>query len=197
MKKTILAILAFCISASMAACTAEDFTAEITEIPAQTANTIAEVSSQDTVEINMDNWEEYFELRSVTEAYTGESGQVEGWDYLYGVFLKPEYVQRFAVGHVDFEISFDYVPYHCHWDSNGCSLGDKIERDLESDSGTATFGIEDFRNSPELEETSEFYGCIAGVVYGGSTAELEDGTHMVQVPENGEILHAEGILELS
>lgn len=201
MKKMISFLLSAGLCLSLAACGREE-QPPVQSLP-ETETVFSETSVQEppepqaeTVEITMDNWETYFELRSVTEPYIGESGRPEAWDFLYGVFLKPEYAQRFSFGQVDFEISYDLSDYVCTWDEAGVTLGEKIRSDLESSFETKTFGLEDLREDPNLTEQSPFYGQIAGVVYGGTTLRQDDGTDHAQVPENGKILRAEGTLTL-
>ena len=112
MKKTaILLTLALCLSA--AGCAPKDTpqipdtsetsteiqatqTVEVTEtVPETTAEPettaapeTAEIPEKD-VEITMENWEQYFELRVAVDPYRNENGEIEDWSFGYGVFLRP------------------------------------------------------------------------------------------------------------
>ena len=203
MKRLITFMMAISMAASMAACgnTPAATEPEVAPNVVMTENTAAPGagsmdSAEGAVEITMDNWETYFELRSVSDPFIGESGKAEGRDFMYGVFLKPEYAEKFDSGMVNFEISYDLVNYNCTVDGESYTLGDKLENDLESAFETKTFGLQDFREDPEISDKSAFFGQVAGVVYGGSAVQQEDGQFIASVPENGKILNAEGSLTL-
>lgn len=59
------------------------------------------------VEITMDNWEEYFELRQVKNIGVNEFGEVTYSAPGYGVFLKEEYYDLLKEPSVDFEVTYD------------------------------------------------------------------------------------------
>lgn len=201
MKKLVTLMLVLTMVASMAACgnTKNDPTANETkdqimeeEMSETVDSTGSDVDMENSISITMDNWETYFDLKRVEDPFINESGKVESWDFLYAVFLKPEYADQYNFGNVDFELSYDLMSYECTYDEQKITLGNKIETAQEG--LTATFGLEDFRENLEINSSSVFYDTVAGVVYGGSAMEQEGGNVIAGVPENGKILHAEGFL---
>ena len=49
-----------------------------------------------TVDINKDNWQEYFEIRSFEETYYNDFGDLTGHNVGYGIYLKAEYLEKLA-----------------------------------------------------------------------------------------------------
>ena len=201
MKKLVTLMLVLTMVASMAACgnTKNDLTVNETkdqimdeEMSETEHSASSDVDMENSIPITMDNWETYFDLKLVEDPFINESGKVESWDFLYVVFLKPEYVEQYNFGNVDFELSYDLVSYECTYDEQKVTLGKQIETTQEG--LTATFGLEDFRDNLDINNSSVFFNTVAGVVYGGSAMEQEGGNVIAGVPENGKILHAEGSL---
>ena len=201
MKKLVTLMLVLSMVVSMAACgnTKNDLTVNETkdqimdeEMSETEHSASSDVDMENSIPITMDNWETYFDLKLVEDPFINESGKVESWDFLYVVFLKPEYVEQYNFGNVDFELSYDLVSYECTYDEQKVTLGKQIETTQEG--LTATFGLEDFRDNLDINNSSVFFNTVAGVVYGGSAMEQEGGNVIAGVPENGKILHAEGSL---
>ncbi len=63
------------------------------------------------VEITMENWSEYFELRETPNVHINDFGEIVGRDHSYGIFLKDEYYNRLADNYeavnVNFELTYD------------------------------------------------------------------------------------------
>lgn len=72
-----------------------------------------EALAPETVEITMDNWDTYFELRETYEEYLGEFGEFSYRMPTYGIFLKDEYCELLTDdgAAVDFEVCYDEVVY--------------------------------------------------------------------------------------
>lgn len=72
-----------------------------------------EALAPQTVEISIDNWDTYFELRETFNGYRNEFGEYVYRMPTYGMFLKDEYCALLTEGgaNVDFEISYDEVLY--------------------------------------------------------------------------------------
>lgn len=201
MKKLITFMLALSMAASMAACGNSKENTDVNSLQDQSPDTemvttdhtiSSEMDVENSITITMDNWDTYFELKRIEDPFINESGKTENWDFLYAVFLKPEYSKQYNYGSVDFELSYDLVSYECMFDEYKITLGNQTGRIEEGQ--TATFGLEDFRDHAEINKNSPFFNTVAGIVYGGSTMEQDNGTLSASVPENGKILHAEGFL---
>ncbi len=67
------------------------------------------------VEITLENWETYFELREAKGTYTNDFGEVEYVNIGYGIFLRDEYAQKLKDQwdsvHVTFRMQYD-EEYH-------------------------------------------------------------------------------------
>jgi len=120
-----------------------------------------EASQPVPVEITMENWEEYFELRETEQVYISETCSVINRVFGYGVFLKEEYTDRFAEGS---QVAFD-LEYNLAWT--------RVMGDLTADNylmmGTQTdgerkmltAGLTDYRIAGNMSEVSDFYGQVA------------------------------------
>lgn len=113
------------------------------------------------VEITMENWEEYFELRSTEQVYLNDSCSVINRVFGYGVFLKEEYADRLAEGSdVSFELEYDVVWRRVMGDLTGDSY--LIQSPMaEINRQTQTAGLTDFRGKTDISEESDFYNSIA------------------------------------
>ena len=190
MKKTICAMLSLVLCLSLAACggkTAPTEAPAVTEAPAQVTTEAAAVPV--TVEITMDNWEQYFELISAADA----SSQGEYWALGYGLVLREEY--GYVSGNVDFELTYDLEqrPFEGNAEDMTWTLGEALEPDHELMPGAKTFGLQDYRENKDMKM---FTGTVAAVCLPGVVMTREDGTQVAEVPVNGKILHAEGTLVL-
>ena len=196
MKKLMIAMTVLALSLSLCACGPRKEDETVATFSPDTETVSIETSVPEQVEITMDNWQQYFTLEEAAEPVTDPEGRLESWDFSYGVFLKPEYEEKYRSGTVDFEIQIDLESRKTLMEeSTGAyELGDLIPNDLESSFQQKTFSLEDFRNRENLSEQSRFFGCIADQAYGGSIWEAPDGTLIAEVPANGRLLHAEGSL---
>ena len=194
MKKKLLTVCALCLL--LAACGREKTTpAETIFMPAIPETETAE-ASEETLEITMENWQQYFDLRPAAEPIFLEDGTLESWDFFYGVFLREEYAGRFVSGQVDFEIRFDTEHRSASIEeaTGTYMLGDLLGESLESDVQQKTFALEDLRQGQSVK--SDFYGSIAARAYCGSIRSTQTGELAADLPLHGEILHAEGSLTL-
>ena len=174
MKKTICAILSLVLCLSLAACGR-----------GETVNGDGTRS----VEITLDNWEQYFELIPAADA----SSQGEYWALGYGVVLREEY--GYVSGNVDFELAYEVEqrPFEGDAETMTWTLGEPLVPDHELLPGAKTFGLQDYR---ENEDMKLFTGKVAAVCLPGAVLTRKDGTQVAEVPVKGEILHAEGTLVL-
>ena len=67
------------------------------------------------VEITLENWAEYFEIREAKYVWFNPFGDLESSSPGYGIFLKDEYYDRLANSYeavqVDFEVTYDEICY--------------------------------------------------------------------------------------
>lgn len=174
MKKQITIIMALMLIFLLTACAAAEPTPSETEIlvtatetvPAESATVPPETETSVPqkivpVEITLDNWQEYFELRQTEQVYVSQTCAVTNRVFGYGVFLKEEFLPLLAPdSDVSFELQYDVV-----WK--------RVMGDLASDSyaviGSLTEAIPktqvarlaDFRENAEVPEDSDFYGQAA------------------------------------
>ena len=204
MKKLISGLMALTLCLALAACGSrqenlketEDMQTSAAAETAEMSETAAEAPK--TVEITMDNWSEYFELREAAEPWFSEDGSIESWDFSYGVFLKDTYLERFQSGQVDFEIGFEKELREIGMEAETGTymIGNPLETGEERPYEQKTCGMEDFRNREDLSVKSEFYGSVAAQAYSGSSGKNEEGILTAELPVNGQILNAEGSLIL-
>ena len=113
------------------------------------------------VEITLENWENYFELRQTEQVYVSESCGVTNRVFGYGIFLKEEFLPLLAP---DSDVSFE-LQYDVAWK--------RVLGDVTSDSymiigsvnevhpKTQTASLTDFRGNEEIPEESDFYKQVA------------------------------------
>lgn len=113
------------------------------------------------VEITLDNWQEYFELRQTEQVYVSESCGVTNRVFGYGVFLKEEFLPLLAPGSdISFELQYEVVWKRVMGDLTGDSymiIGSVNEVHPKTQLAQMT----DFRENAEIPEDSDFYGQVA------------------------------------
>ena len=77
----------------------------------------ARISGMETVEITMDNWQEYFEIKTAETWQKDDFGQIANLEIVTYVALKEAYLDR-----VDLENSDVTVGYRYGWDLMNCTL---------------------------------------------------------------------------
>ena len=212
MKKLTAIILALLMCLAAAGCAedteapAEDTVIEagVTETPekpaetaeaaeAETASGSTEIPSG-TVEITMDNYLDYFELRDAAEPWTDENGKITGWDFGCGLFLKDEYTDSFVSAGVNFEADYDEELRAFTMLPESFELGAVITPEHQAEPRGKTFALQDFRNDESVHELSSCYNAVAGCLWSGGTVTLDDGTEAAVLPANINVLHAEGTI---
>lgn len=162
MKKVMIMLLALAMLLSMAACAApETSPSESVTIPIVAETEAPRKPEPAAVEITMDNWQDYFELRDTEQVYINDACSVVNRVFGYGVFLKEEYVPRLAEGSdVSFELEYKVVWRRVMGDLNGDSY--LIQGALaDSDRKTQTAKLTDFRGRTDIAEDSDFYNSVA------------------------------------
>jgi len=157
------------------------------------------------VEITMDNWQEYFELREVEDVQENTFGEAEYRQPGYAVFLKDEYVERLVTDYnakpIGFELQYDECMYMI--------TGDFLSGEYELTEGkpwwqsdplgqglTATTEVWD-RRTGVYSETSDLYNSVSGFFHNAGSWRTSDETaEYICLPINGQIIRAQGTLTL-
>lgn len=150
-------------------------------------------SAFDEIEITMDNWEQYFELRQALNLATDDFGDPVHYEICYTVFLKDEYVEKYISSDISFKVQYTNMLY----DVDGDLLsGDyTLANGSEFEQAISTSTLEDRRNSDYYSGISDLKDSISAIIpilaYGG------DGiSGPISVCEDGKVLRAEGSLTL-
>lgn len=140
------------------------------------------------VEITLENWEEYFELRQANNVYVNNFGEVEHNYPCHGIFLKEEFYDRISPDYVDFKIDFeltydeacfkvlDFDPDTESWEFIGDYTFEPTDPprwwdDFKVDQ-TEAASIEDRRHWEDGNELDPYYQKVAAPIYntyGGSS----------------------------
>lgn len=134
-------------------------TVESTQIPTEAVTPVLTE-----VEITMDNWQEYFELRESEQVRVNDRGVTIQREFGYGVFLKQEYMDRLpenGAEEVCFEMQIRSVRRQVYGDLVTNNF--KIKDEILSDEGemVLTRSVEDWRGSDRMEPGSEFENAVA------------------------------------
>ena len=160
MKKTISFLLSLAICLSLAACGAGAEPPAGTVPPTETVPVTTEPPLQE-IEITMDNWQEYFELREAQLITLTSAGEIYNREFGQGVFLKPEYAEMLAEAEVSFDLFADQVRYQVYGDittDNYVIRKDTLHKEGEQ---TLTETVQDFRTREKIAEDSDFHNAVA------------------------------------
>lgn len=132
------------------------------------------------VEITMDNWQEYFELREVNDIWENEFGEVSYEAPHLAIFLKEEYYSRLPEYDVCQDLVFELIYDECLYQLLNCNPDDydyhftgRYEKKQidppywSSELGTdltSIIIIYDNRNNPWMSELSPLRGKIHGAM---------------------------------
>ena len=137
------------------------------------------------IEITLDNWQEYFEIKEVNSISINAFGEVDYVQPCIGIFLKEEYYDRLLENYWDMELAFEltydetaYKILNCTPDNYKYELAGQYEREpvtppswwkLETDC-TAIGSVSDRRTYIGIPEQSPFYNTFSAEIgmYGGS-----------------------------
>ena len=153
MKKTIALVLTLALSLTLAACGGE-------QPPAETmVESSAAVLWE--VEITMENWQDYLDLREAQRVSVGESGGVTNREFGYGIFLKEEYVDQLAEVDVSFQMQVDSVLYQVYGDLTTDNF--VIRKDTLHNEGIQilTAAVEDLRENGKIGPDTDLYNAVA------------------------------------
>lgn len=124
------------------------------------------------IELTMDNWQEYFELREVNDIGLNPFGEVSHVTPTAGIFLKEEYYSRLLKNYSAVEISFELTYNNAEYQVLNVQPGEfkhelagQYERKLISESPemySAIVNIEDHRQYSSFVEQSPYYNTLSG-----------------------------------
>ena len=133
------------------------------------------------IELTMDNWQEYFEIKEVNNIRKNAFGEVESVYPTVGIFLKDEYYSRlpqyFDNLNIAFELTYDETPYvvlNCSPEEFKWDFAGQYEREpatklpswWEVPTGCTADGIlNDNRNSDWLPEESPYCNTVSCEIY--------------------------------
>ena len=167
-----------------------------------------------TVELNMDNWAEYFELREAVMVSANGFGEADYTNHGYGVFLKDEYMDKINLqsiyeGEIAFKISYDTECYALPVSSFEEAQRTVYERsqlektdppyyydDFEKTGEIATATLFDYRNYTTMHKDSSYVDSIAGEFFTSNSYSEHNGVYMQSLPVNGQMLQVQGNLVL-
>jgi len=160
MKKIIAFLLSLVICLPFVGCAAESLqTVETTEMVETVPETTAPVLRQ--IEITLDNWQEYFELREAQRITLTSTGEIYNREFGQGVFLKPEYVDMLAEADVSFGLFADQVRYQVYGDittDNYVIRKDTLHKEGEQ---ILTERVQDFRTDEKIAENTDLHNAVA------------------------------------
>lgn len=136
------------------------------------------------IEITLDNWQDYFEMKEVNSIQVNAFGEVSNVQPAIGIFLKEEHYDRLLENYWDMEISFellyDETPYkvlNCTAEEFDYNFTGNYEKEpatapswWEMQTGCTAIGqVFDNRNADWIAEQSPFHNTFAAEIgiYGG------------------------------
>ncbi|MGM9589505.1 MAG: hypothetical protein ACI3V0_04950 [Faecousia sp.] len=154
-----LLLLVFALSLTACGAAPAVTTVESTEVPTE-----AVTPALTEVEITMDNWQDYFELRESEQVQVNDRGAPVLREFGYGVFLKEEYKDRLpenGAAEVSFEMQVRSVRRQVYGDlvTDNFLIKDEVLND-EGDVVLTQF-VEDWRSSGRMEPGSDFENAVA------------------------------------
>ena len=161
-----------------------------------------EVIGPRSVEITMDNWNDYFEIRETDDQYRNAFGEIEWKGFGFGVFLKDDVASRlkntYDSVNVSVKAAYDTVMYK----ATGTLEGGDFQKGepgqpkwLNEETRREEAVMEVWMMTGPEREGSGCYGCYCATFTGYNTIEEEGDTYII-VFENPEILNVTGTLTL-
>ena len=179
MKKTISLLLALVMCLFLCACSGGKDTPEITETPATTQNTApVETKPQyTTVEITIENWQDYFEFAHFYIPHMNAFGEVEGFGFETRLYLKDGYQAN------DVNIAIEYS-----------NVMESVAYEANPENGTITFGEPDGKLWGVTKQTEDV--AITSLPYCFPTAGGRSETSVI-IQTNYEVLRIQGTINIT
>lgn len=161
------------------------------------------VTEVETVEITIDNWQEYFEVK---EAYMLFKNGFDEYDQIhmgYAITLKNEYLDKIVTDKADYPTKGTFeVKHNCEFRNvmidktkGTFEIGEEIYLEDISEGRigeTRVISINDYRNSI-LEGQNSFKTDVAAIYCDGTTHEYQ-GIELKTIYKDIETIRAEGVL---
>lgn len=162
-----------------------------------------ELFAPEIIELTMDNWAEYFELRECFNLYTNDFGEMQSFSIGYGLFLKEEYIDRLEnITDVSFEVEADRALYPVNVDeaTGEYTLGESNSSynwdwHWEGRHGTFSASVWDHRYYND-DPRSDLFEQVAGMV-SDSWSTTEGDIRYDCVLENAVLTRIQGTIELN
>lgn len=161
-----------------------------------------EVIGPKTVEITMDNWDEYFEIRETDMQYRNDFGEIDWKGFGFGVFMKDDVASRlkdtYESVQVSFKVAYDEVMHKAtDIEADGdFQMGEVGHPQWYQDNSERMDAVGEvwLQNGINMEES----GCYGyyGAIFTGYTFSEESGVTYIVVYENPEVLNVTGTLAL-
>lgn len=163
------------------------------------------------IEITMDNWQEYFELKEVNNVYVNEFGEVSSVCPSIGIFLKEEYYSRLPDNYWDMELSFEliydeasYKVLNCTPDEYDYNFDGNYEIEpvnppqwWKMETGCTVIGnVYDQRNTTHLSEQSPYFKTVSAEMPMWCDSASEGNTQYITRWTNVQVSRVIGTLKL-
>ena len=155
------------------------------------------------IELTLDNWQDYFELREAIDLYSNEFGELQHFSIGYGLFLKDEFIPRLKnLENVSFELEAERFFRTVEVDeaSGAYTTGDALDYNWDwhpdGQSGTFSATVWDRTKYTSDDPRSSSYQQVCGTCTDGmSTYEGDVEYHCVL--ENATLTRIQGTIELA
>ena len=140
------------------------------------------------IEITVDNWQDYFEMKEVNNIQVNQFGEVSSVRPSIGIFLKEEYYSRLPENYYNVDISFELtydeevyqllggMPDNFEWDFIGLYELVPAEsrwRDNSETGCTDICTVNDRRHDTNISEQSPFFNTVSaqwGIIRSGTSS---------------------------
>lgn len=148
-----------------------------------------------TVEITMENWEEYFELREIRLTYLNDFGEIDYVGFGYGIYLKEEYVEKLYTGYEAVSVAFKMEYDWCNRRVTNPAQDDYVMGNVvwtpEHESSTSQ--VYDHRDYEHIGVGQPEYNAVCATF--GYTSGIQ-GNDIFPCLENGVVIDVQGALIL-
>lgn len=148
-----------------------------------------------TVEITMENWEEYFELREIRLTYLNDFDEIDSIGFGYGIYLKEEYVEKLYTGYeavsVAFKMEYDWCSRRVTNPTQDDYVMGNVVWTPEHESSTSQ--VFDYRYSEYIGVEQPEYNAVCATF--GYAGPIQDNDIFPSL-ENGVVIDVQGALIL-
>ena len=148
-----------------------------------------------TVEITMENWEEYFELREIRLTYLNDFDEIDSIGFGYGIYLKEEYVEKLYTGYEAVSVAFKMEYDWRYRRVTNPTQDDYVIGGVAwtADHKISTSQVFDYRYSEYIGVEQPEYNAVCATF--GSAGPIQDNDIFPSL-ENGVVIDVQGALIL-